>query len=140
MFGWGDIVKNVGEAADSLFTSDEERLKAGLDELKVYAGLDKGQMEVNAVEAKHSSIFVAGWRPAIGWIGAAAMVYQFILYPMLIWIWALLQAKGIVAADLTPPPMLDSGALFSIITGMLGIGAMRSHDKKHGVDSKGIGS
>jgi len=140
MFGWGEVVKNVGEAADSLFTSDEERLKAGLDELKVHAGLDKGQMEVNAVEAKHSSIFVAGWRPAIGWIGAAAMAYQFILYPILIWIWALLQANGIVAAELTPPPVLDSGALFSIITGMLGLGAMRSHDKKHGVDSKRIGN
>ena len=64
------------------------------------------------------------------------MAYQFILYPVLVWAWAVLQAQGLVPDDLKPPPVLETGALFSVVTGMLGIGAMRSHDKKHGVDTK----
>jgi len=86
-------------------------------------------MEVNKAEAGHKSIFVAGWRPFIGWVGGFAMVYQFIGYPMMLWGWSLLQANGIVPADLSPPPMIDGSNLWPIVTGMLGIGGMRSFDK-----------
>jgi Holin of 3TMs, for gene-transfer release len=79
--GLGAIVETVGNIADDLFTSDEERLKLELETYKVDAGLLQGQHAVNAAEAAHESVFVAGWRPAIGWVGAAAMAYQFLLYP-----------------------------------------------------------
>ena len=72
----------------------------------------------------------------IGWIGAAAMGYQFIVYPLLIWIWATLQAQAIVPDGLSPPPVMDSSALFTIVTGMLGVAGMRSYDKKMKIDSK----
>jgi len=135
----GGIVEAVGKIADDLFTSDKERLDAqielqrlGIEEQKVEAGLLSGQHEINKVEAGHSSIFVAGWRPAVGWVGVAAMAYQFILYPFLVWGWAALQAAGWVDQSLSPPPILATDALWIILTGILGIGTMRSFDKKTG--------
>jgi len=102
----------------------EHDLTASLIDLE--SDLARGQIDINIAEAKHKSIFVAGWRPFIGWVGGIAMLYQFLIYPLLTWIWAF---KGIIGA---PPPMLDTGALYSVITGMLGIGAMRSFDKMKG--------
>jgi holin (3TMs family) len=148
--GIGDIIKGVGGIADDLFTSDEERLKIALDEKKIDASLVQGQLSINAEEAKHASIFVAGWRPFIGWIGGIALAYQFILYPLLIWLWALGQAQGWIPCYInslnatgdctfTTPPVFDSGPLFAIVTGMLGIGGMRSFDKVNKTNTEKVG-
>ena len=98
----GSIVKSVGNIADDLFTSDEERLKIALKEKEMDAALIQGQLTVNAQEAQHGSIFVAGWRPFIGWVGGIALAYQFVLYPFLIWIWALGQAQGWLPCYIDP--------------------------------------
>ena len=127
--GIGSIINGVGKIADDLFTSDEERLKVVLQEKIVEADLVKSQLEVNKAEAQHKSIFVAGWRPFIGWVGGIAMAYQFILYPMLTWFWVLFQAKGWVPQEMSPPPVIDAEALWVVITGMLGVAGMRSFDK-----------
>ena len=128
----GSVIGGIGKAADDLFTSDEERLKAALQEKQIEASLVLGQLDVNKTEAQHKSVFVAGWRPAIGWGGALAMAYQFILYPVLVWSWSIMQAKGFVPAELSPPPVLPTDALWVILSGMLGIGGMRSFDKMKG--------
>ena len=140
----GGIVEAVGKIADDLFTSDKERLDAqietqriGVEVAKIDAGLVAGQVEVNKVEAAHASLFVAGWRPAIGWIGAAAMAYQFLLYPLLVWGWSVMQARGWVPLTLAVPPMLETDALWVILTGILGIGGMRSFEKTRGVARQG---
>jgi hypothetical protein len=81
--------------------------------------LAKGQLEVNKVEAAHKSLFVSGWRPAIGWICGLALLYSTILAPILgIWF-------------IVPP--VDSSLLTSVLMGMLGLGAMRSYEKKNNV-------
>ena len=136
----GGIVQAVGQIADDLITTDKERLDAelelrrlGLEERKIEADLVHGQLDVNRAEAASNSLFVAGWRPAIGWIGAAALGYQFLFYPMLIWVWALLQARDMVPAGLQPPPMLDTDALWVVLSGMLGIAGLRSVEKVKGV-------
>ena len=129
----GAIVAAVGGVIDDLHTSDKERLDAEIELRKIDAGLLQGQMEVNKVEASSSSLFVAGWRPAIGWIGAVALGYQFLLYPLLVWAWALLQARGLVPGNLQPPPMLDTDALWVVLSGMLGIAGLRSVEKVKGV-------
>lgn len=136
----GGIVQAVGQIADDLVTTDKERLDAelelrrlGIEERKVDADLVRGQLEVNRAEAASSSLFVAGWRPAIGWIGVAALGYQFLAYPMLIWVWTLLQALAWVPAGLQPPPMLDTNALWVVLSGMLGIAGLRSVEKVKGV-------
>lgn len=133
----GGIIEAVGGVIGDLVTTDKERLVAQIELTKVDASLLTGQMEVNKAEATSGSLFVAGWRPACGWIGAGAMGYQFLLYPILVWIWALLQAKDLVPVTLSAPPMLDTDALWVILTGMLGIAGARTFEKVRGVGGKG---
>jgi len=136
MRGFSTLVSAVGGVIDDLVTSDEERLKVALQDKQIDASLLLGQMEVNKAEAQHKSVFVAGWRPAIGWVGALALAYQFIVYPLLVWGWSLLQALGYLPAEVPSPPPLPTDALWVIVSGMLGIGAMRSHDKRKGVSTE----
>ena len=95
----GGVVEAVGKIADDLFTSDKERLdaqielqKLGIEEQRIDAGLLAGQQEINKIEAASASVFVAGWRPAVGWVCVAALAYQFLTYPALVWAWAAMQA------------------------------------------------
>lgn len=136
----GGIIKTIGDVADSLFTSDEERAKLQIEALKAEteayrAETDRmhGQLEVNKEEARHASVFVAGWRPAVGWVSVMALAYQFILYPLLVWAWNVGQAADWIAANLNPPPLLDVEALMVLITGMLGIAGARTWEKFKGV-------
>ena len=69
LLGIGEIVGGVGKIADDLITTDKERLTLAIEEKKIEAGLIQSQIEVNKVEAQHASVFVAGWRPFIGWVG-----------------------------------------------------------------------
>lgn len=135
----GGIVESVTNLIDDLHTSDKERLDAqledrrlGIKEQEIEAGLLQGQVEVNKVEAAHANTFVSGWRPAVGWVGVAAMGYQFVLYPFLVWAWALMQAVGFVPTTLAPPPMLETDALWVILTGILGLGGARTVEKLKG--------
>ncbi len=78
-----------------------------------------GQMEINKIEAAHSSIFVSGWRPAVGWICGGGLLYNTILSPFLdIWL---------------EVPEVDVSLLMPVLMGMLGLGAMRSFEKSKGV-------
>jgi hypothetical protein len=125
----GGIIDTVGKVADDLFTSDEERARAQLDAYVAESDRMRGQVEINTAEAQHQSLFVAGWRPAIGWCGALAMGYQFLLYPLMVWGWSAMSAAGWIPAGLTPPPQLETESLWVIMTGMLGIGTLRSVEK-----------
>lgn len=124
---WPDPVKQ----AEEMRKLEALRQDGDLAKLNAHVKLMIAQLEVNKAEAQHKSIFVAGWRPFIGWVGGVALAYQFVLYPLLIWIWAVLQINGYVPSDLDAPPILDTSALMAVVTGMLGIGMMRSYDKKH---------
>jgi hypothetical protein len=133
LFGIGTVIDSVGKIASDLITTDKERLDMALREKELDQRLDIAQIEVNKAEAQHSSIFVAGWRPAIGWIGAAAMAYQFLLYPLMLWGWTWMQGVGWIPKELTPPPVIDSDQLWVILSGILGIAGMRSFEKSKGV-------
>jgi hypothetical protein len=139
----GSIIEAVGKVAGDLITTDKEKMemeieqrKLDLEERKIDQATDLAQIEVNKIEAASSSVFVSGWRPAIGWIGASAMAYQFLLYPMFQWVWKWAQATGWVPAGLEPPPVLDADQLWVILSGILGIAGMRSYEKSKGVASK----
>jgi Holin of 3TMs, for gene-transfer release len=136
LFGIGSIVDSVGKIASDLITTDKERLELELRAKELDQAIDLAQIEVNKVEAQHTSVFVSGWRPAIGWIGAAAMAYQFLLYPMMLWAWTYLQGTGWIPKELTPPPVLDADQLWVILSGILGIAGMRSFEKTKGVAAK----
>ncbi len=132
------IWPDANKRAEQLQRLQELKQAGNVAELNAHVKLMVAQMEVNKAEAGHASIFVAGWRPFIGWVGGSAMAYQFIVYPLLTWLWTSLIAAGIIAAGTSYPPVMDTGALFTVVTGMLGVGAMRSFDKKNKVDTKGI--
>jgi hypothetical protein len=125
----GDVVGKVGQLADDLFTSDEERARAGIDAYKAETERMQGQVEINKIEAGHRSLFVSGWRPAVGWVGVVAMAYQFVLYPLLVWGWSAMQAAGWISIGLLPPPQLDTESLWVILTGILGLGVYRTAEK-----------
>jgi hypothetical protein len=131
--GIGSVIESVGKVASDLITTDKERMELELEAKRIDQAIDLGQMEVNKVEAANQNMFVSGWRPAIGWVGAGAMFYQFLLYPLLVWAWTWMQAEQIVPQEVKPPPMLDTDALWVILSGMLGIAGMRSFEKSRGV-------
>jgi hypothetical protein len=131
--GIGAIIDSVGKVASDLITTDKERIELELEGKRIDQATDLAQMEVNKTEAQNQNLFVSGWRPAVGWVGAAAMAYQFLLYPLLVWAWVWLQAEQIVPKEVKPPPMLDTEALWVILSGMLGIAGMRSFEKTRGV-------
>ena len=134
--GIGSVIEAVGKVAGDLITTDKERLELELRARELDQAIDLAQIEVNKVEAASSSTFVAGWRPAIGWIGAAAMAYQFLLYPLMLWGWTYLQGTGWIPKELQPPPVLDADQLWVILSGILGIAGMRSFEKTKGVAAK----
>lgn len=86
------------------------------------------QLEVNAKEAQHPSIFVAGWRPFFGWAGGAGFIYATMLQPLLAW-YATVNSIPI-------PPELNLDLLWVVVTGMLGIGGLRTYEKRVGVAAK----
>jgi hypothetical protein len=79
------------------------------------------QLEINAREAQHPSVFVAGWRPFFGWAGGVGFVYATIGQPLLSW---LATIKGWPV-----PPTLNLDLLWVVVTGMLGIGGLRTFEK-----------
>ena len=85
------------------------------------------QVEVNKAEASHRSIFVAGWRPFIGWTCGVALAYHFIFAPLIVFgaTWA-----GATIPDL---PVFDMDSLMTVLLGMLGLGGMRSFEKAKGL-------
>lgn len=128
----GGIVETIGQVADDLFTSDEERARQDTEAYRAETERMHGQLEVNKIEAGHASAFVAGWRPAVGWVSVIALAYQFVLYPLLVWGWAAMQAAGWIAYNLPHPPLLDVDALMVLVTGMLGIAGARTWEKLKG--------
>jgi hypothetical protein len=143
LLGVGSIIEAVGKVAGDLITTDKERMemeveqrRLDLEEKRIDQATDLAQIEVNKIEAGSSSVFVSGWRPAIGWIGVAAMGYQFLAYPLFQWGWKWAQATGWVPAGLEPPPVLEADQLWVILSGILGIAGMRSFEKTKGVASK----
>jgi len=82
-----------------------------------------GQLEINKAEAQHRSIFVAGWRPFLGWILASAMGWHFIFAPVTIFVCAYL---GVEIPEL---PVFDMDSLMTVLLGMLGLGGLRTVEK-----------
>lgn len=96
-----------------------ELLKSAVEE-------SSNQAEINKIEAGHASIFISGWRPAIGWVCAFGFAFQFALVPLANWLGA------IIGVDI-PLPVMDTNGLYSMTMGMLGMGALRSFEKWKGV-------
>jgi hypothetical protein len=81
-----------------------------------------GQMDINKVEAASSSLFVSGWRPAIGWICGAGFAVQFVIGPLAEW-------GSSLAGHPVQFPQMDTGTMMPLLLGMLGLGGLRTAEK-----------
>ena len=89
--------------------------------------LAKGQLEINKAEAQHRSLFVAGWRPFIGWTCGVALAYHFVLAPLILF------GAGWAGASIPELPTFDMDSLMTVLLGMLGLGGMRTFEKAKGL-------
>lgn len=136
----GTIFGGVKDVVGEIVVDKDKRneLQAGLDRLELELA-DKvevriheevmGQLAINKEEAGHASIFVAGWRPAVGWVSAAGLAYGIILEPLFSWtarVWFGYAGNF---------PEIDPTLLVFSLGGMLGIGTMRTVEKIKGVSS-----
>ncbi len=92
--------------------------------------LNLAQVEVNKEEAKSESIFVAGWRPFVGWVGAFGFGYACIADPMMRFV------ASVIFGYQGTYPLIDSNLTMQVLFGILGLGAMRSYDKLKGNGSE----
>ena len=123
----------IGPVAGLLdkFIEDKDTKNALAHEISTMAErhaqeLAKGQLEVNKVEAASQSMFVAGWRPAVGWVCVLGMASNFIIIPMANFGLALAESGVTI-------PLIDTSTMTPVLMGMLGLGAMRSVEKVRGV-------
>lgn len=120
-------ILQIGKALLDRFGPEDkaERMRVEAEFLKMAAEGELkqviAQLEINAREAAHTSIWVAGWRPFFGWVGGIAFAYATILQPALVWYGA--------AHGWPVPPDLNMDLLWVVITGMLGIGGLRTFEK-----------
>lgn len=85
------------------------------------------QTDINKAEAQHRSIFVAGWRPFIGWTCGVALAYHFVVAPLILF------GAGWAGAEIPDLPKFDMDSLMTVLLGMLGLGGMRTFEKAKGL-------
>ena len=122
------VLSSVGQAAIDIRTAitgeapldPAKRAELGAQLAEIQQATLQAQADINKAEAQHSSLFISGWRPAIGWCGALAIFYKFIARPLC------------VGFGLVDMPDIDGTALWPIIIGMLGLGVFRTVEKSNG--------
>jgi hypothetical protein len=118
--------EGVAGIVDRFVETDDEKRAAEIVKAKLLMRPGEVQAELNKIEAGHRSVFVAGWRPFIGWVCGVALAYNFIVRDLLAWI---IVNTGSTA---TLPPDLAMEHLLTILLGMLGLGGMRTLEKMNG--------
>lgn len=130
MLGIDAIAGMVSTVVDKIFPdanieaqSKAEALKA---ELTQELQFTLGQLDINKIEAGSSSVWVAGWRPAVGWVCVSGFGFEFVLRPV---------GNGLLIAAGLPPvfPGIETEALSSLLWGLLGLGSLRTAEKIKGV-------
>jgi len=131
------LISPIAKIIDKLIPDKEAASKAKLElirleqegdlaELSAMVEINKAQAEVNKQEAAHKSLFVAGWRPALGWTCAIGIFWQFVGHP--------LASFGLAAADIqTELPSINTENLFELVLAMLGMGGLRTYEKLKGI-------
>lgn len=122
---------NAADQAAAKLKLFELQQSGALAELAAETSLTQAQIDVNKAEAGNASVFVAGWRPFVGWVCGLAFAYKFIIVEFLsfgVYLWATPET----IAKFSKLPVLDYSDLLPVLFGMLGLGAMRSYDKLKG--------
>jgi len=116
-----ETIEATGNALNGLFTSDDERLTHAEVMERIKQNPNRWQTAINLAEAGHRSVFVAGWRPFIGWVCGLALFNWFIVNPWIQWITA------------KPGPEIQWEALMQLVLALLGLAGYRTIEKRSGV-------
>ena len=129
-----ELISPVTDLLDKIIPDKDKKREIGLEIEKLADKADQriheqliAQTEINKVEAAHKSVFVAGWRPFIGWTSGVGLAYTFVVAPFTFQIakWVGYSGEMVV---------LDTNTLMTLVLAMLGVGGMRSFDKMRGTD------
>lgn len=118
--------EGVAGIVDRFVETDDEKRAAEIIKGRMMMQPAIIQTELNKIEAAHRSVFVAGWRPFIGWVCGLALLYNFVIRDLLAW---LILNTGLEASM---PPDLAMEELMTVLLGMLGLGAFRTAEKMTG--------
>ncbi len=116
---WPDPIKR----AEELRKLEEMKQRGDLEELNAQVKLLTGQMEVNKIEASSKNVFVAGWRPFVGWVCGLGLAYASIIEPLMRFI---ASTNGYTGEF----PVIDTSITLQVLLGMLGLGVMRTREKE----------
>jgi hypothetical protein len=124
LFGGG--TKSLGVLAKDIREAIKGKELDPNKQLDIAAKLAEVQTKINEAEATHRSVFVAGWRPFIGWICGLSLMYSAFIEPLSRFIAKMNGYEGTF-------PIIDTTITMQVLLGMLGLGAVRSYDKKQGL-------
>ena len=127
ILGIGSIIESVGKVAGDLITTDKERRELDLREREINQKVDLSQIEVNKTEAATGSLFIGGWRPAIGWTCAISLFCYYVPYVLaatILWVWQVIQTGQLVVR-----PDLGIADLMGLVMAMLGMSTLRTVEK-----------
>lgn len=122
------IFPDANKAAEAKLELFKLQQQGEFKALEAELQLALGQIDINKTEATSASLFVSGWRPAVGWVCVFGLTYTFICQPLLAW------GSNIYAIPV--PPDLDMGTLLTLLGGMLGLGGLRTVEKINKVANK----
>ena len=129
LLGIGSVIEGVGKVAEHFVTTDKERMALELESRKIDQQNDMAQLAVNTEEAKSASLFVSGWRPAIGWTCGFGLLYVSVMLPIAEFVAKMYGYAGTF-------PEVDTSITMQVLFGMLGLSGMRTYEKTKGVASK----
>ena len=119
------IIPDPAAAADAKLKAFELAQRGELAALDADLRLMLAQADINKAEAS-TDLFRGGWRPACGWVCAAGLAYTFLLRPVLPWL------ASLAGADVQAMPEIDTDTLMVLLTGMLGLGGLRTVERIKG--------
>ena len=123
----GSVLQGIGTAAKDIrvaITGKDPAIEQKLLDLE--AAASKAQNDINLAEAQNPNLFVSGWRPAVGWICAFALVWYYILAPFMTYVLGIFKIDAAI-------PAFDTGDLIALLCSILGVGGLRTYEKVQGV-------
>jgi len=123
--GLGAVADLATTVINKIFPDKSEQEK---QQLALALTVVQGQLDTNKAEAANPSVFVAGWRPFVGWVCGSGFAIQFIVGPLCEW-------GSAAAGHPVKFPPLDLGTMMPLLLGMLGLGGMRTVEKVQGVSA-----
>jgi len=127
---WAPIVGIIGDVLDKVIPDNNAKAKAKADIEKALidnaSKINLAQAETNKIEASHRSIWVAGWRPFLGWVAGFGFAWVFVIAPVAQWVCALLGIHIVL-------PVLHTDVMMELTIALLGLSGLRSWEKSKGL-------